>query len=256
MLAPAKKGRMMTMTAVLVVVVLVPQPLLTTSVMLAPTKGRVMAMMMMAVGIVKRRRILTWVRTGVGSRVFLRRGPGPAVEYDAEKLKFWTGYSYMYQEVLLNDKYDHSSLASPGAVMMVASKGGFIIVIVSTATGHVVSVTPKVGVYTFSADVARSEHSELCAKAAGRVKDSSVLRSLSDKAFTVKLVPMALHEATAARPPRKAATAAAALRKPQMDGDGTPAPSAAAAAVAEEDARAVADAAAARRANALKPPPK
>ena len=61
-------------------VVLVPQPLLATSVMLAPTKGRVMAMMMMAVLMVKRRRILTWVGTGVGSRVFLRRGPGPAVE--------------------------------------------------------------------------------------------------------------------------------------------------------------------------------
>ena len=58
MLAPAK-GRMMTMTAVVVVVVLVPQPLLATSVMLAPTKGRVMAMMMMAVLMVKRRRILT-----------------------------------------------------------------------------------------------------------------------------------------------------------------------------------------------------
>ena len=162
----------------------------------------------------------------------------------------------LYQEVLLNDKYDHSSLALPGAVMMVASKGGFIIVIVSTATGHVVSVTPKIEVYTFSADVAGSEHSELCAKAAWHEKDSSVLRSLSDKAFTAKLIPMALHEATAARPPRKAAKAAAALRKPKMDGDGTPAPSAAAAAAAEEDARAVADAAAARRANALKPPPK
>ena len=198
-----------------------------------------------------------WVRTGFGSRVFLRRGPGPAVEYDAEKLQFWTGHSYMYQEVLLNDKYDHSSPASPGAVMMVASTGGFVIVIVSTATGHVVSVTPKIGVYTFSADVAGSEHVELCAKAAGHVKDSGVLRSLPDKAFTVKLVPMALHdEATATRPQRKAATAAAALRKPQMDGDGTPAPSAAAAAAAEEEARAVADAAAARRANALKPPPK
>ena len=27
-----------------------------------------------------------WVRTGVGSKVFLRRRPGPAVEYDAEEL--------------------------------------------------------------------------------------------------------------------------------------------------------------------------
>ena len=55
-----------------------------------------------------------WVRTGVGSSVFLRRGPGPVVEFDAEKVQFWTGYSYKYQEVLLNDKYDHSSLLSPG----------------------------------------------------------------------------------------------------------------------------------------------
>ena len=166
-------------------------------------------------------------------------------------MQFWTGYSYLYQEVLLNDKYDHSSLASPGAVMMVASKGGSVIAIVSTATGHVVSVTPKIGVYTYSADVAGPEHAELCTKAAGHVKDSGVLRSLSDKAFTVKLVPMTLHEATTARPPRKAAAEAAARRTAQMDGDAsTPAPSAAAAAAAEEDARAVADAAAARRADA------
>ena len=199
-----------------------------------------------------------WVRTGVGSSVFLRRGPGPVVEFDAEKVQFWTGYSYKYQEVLLNDKYDHSSLLSPGAVMMVASKGGSVIAIVSTATGHVVSVTPNIGVYTFSADVAGPEHAELCKKAAGHVKDSGVLLSLSDTAFTVKLVPMTLHEATEARPPRKAAAAAAARRTAQMDGDGTgtPAPSAAAAAAAEEDARAVAEAAAARRADAGKPPKK
>ena len=199
-----------------------------------------------------------WVRTGVGSSVFLRRGPGPVVEFDAEKVQFWTGYSYKYQEVLLNDKYDHSSLLSPGAVMMVASKGGSVIAIDSTATGHVVSVTPNIGVYTYSADVAGPEHAELCKKAAGHVKDSGVLRSLSDTAFTVKLVPMTLHEATEARPPRKAAAAAAARRTAQMDGDGTgtPAPSAAAAAAAEEDARAVAEAAAARRADAGKPPKK
>ena len=198
-----------------------------------------------------------WVRTGVGSSVFLRRGPGPVVEFDAEKVQFWTGYSYKYQEVLLNDKYDHSSLLSPGAVMMVASKGGSVIAIVSTATGHVVSVTPNIGVYTFSADVAGPEHAELCKKAAGHVKDSGVLRSLSDTAFTVKLVPMALHEATTARPPRKAAAVAAARRTEQMNGDAsTPAPSTAAAAAAEEHARAVAEAAAARRADAVKPPKK
>ena len=140
--------------------------------------------------------------------------------------------------------------------MMVASKGGFIIVIISTATGHVVSVTPKIGVHTFSADVAgRSTRSCVRRRQGTCEQDSGVLRSLSDKAFTVKLVSMALHEATAAHPPRKAA-AAAALRKPPIDREGTPAPSAAAAAAAEEEARAVAEAAAARRANGLKPPPK
>jgi hypothetical protein len=95
------------------------------------------------------------------------------------KVQFWTGYSYRYKEILLKDKFDHSTLATPGAVMMIASSGAAVIAVVSTATGHIVCVTPAIGVYTFSGDVRGDEHTELCSKAAGHVKASGVLADLA-----------------------------------------------------------------------------
>ena len=136
--------------------------------------------------------------------------------------------------------------------MMIASSGAAVIAVVSTATGHIVCVTPAIGVYTFSGDVRGDEHTELCSKAAGHVKASRVLADLPERAFTVKLAPMTLHEALS-RVPRRA-------RAPKNDGSAsTPEAPEADPAAASDAAAAAAEAAAAaaaRRGAGRKPPPK
>ena len=181
-----------------------------------------------------------------------RLGGFYSVTWRIFKVQFWTSYSYRYKEILLKDKFDHSTLASSGAVMMIASSGAAVIAIVSTATGHIVCVTPAIGVYTFSGDVRGDEHRELCSKAAGHVKASGVLADLPERAFTVKLAPMTLHEAVS-RVPRRArgpknGGSASTPEAPEAD----PAAAFDAAAAAAEAAAA----AAARRGAGRKPPPK
>ena len=188
---------------------------------------------------------------GPSSKVFLRRGPGPPQEYDDSELQFWTGYSFMYREIVLNDKFDHCALATPGAVMMIASKESKVIAIVTTATGHIAVVTPQIGVVTFSQDVADGPgHRALCQTAATHLKNSGVLSALSDEAFGVKHTPMTLQEPVTPRPARAAARAARGGTPGGADDAAAPEPAAAAAQTANDAANDSANAAASRRKSA------